>query len=179
LMSADGDWDLDLYWDITHGGHTQAEMLAEDPATYPVGSALPFVSAPSIPTPNYPPTAAGSPPKPSRYDVYLYENANGYINVTAPNGETGAPSCYTGPPIDDSERRVIFTAIINCIDQADELYGASGDPVAIAFARSFMTKPALHDGSDKEMYIEIIDITGNGGLGTVEDLLREEAELVR
>jgi Flp pilus assembly protein TadG len=183
-ISSDANWELDLYWDITHGGHTTAPLPADDP-TYDPASPLyvPPPPAPVIPMANLPPTALPDPDrKPSRYDVYLYELANPpMVDDPAPNTETGAPACYTGPvdPADDSERRVIFSAIVNCLDQADELYGTSGEPEAIGFARMFMTKPMVTSGSNKFISLEFIDITGSGGLGTLETFLREEAELVR
>jgi hypothetical protein len=41
----------------------------------------------------------------------------------------------------------------------------------------FITRPG--DRANKNLFLEVIDITGSGGLGTVEELLREESELVR
>ena len=47
--------------------------------------------------------------------------------------------------------------------------------MSTAFVRMFLTRPAV----DKQIYMEVVDVTGAGGLGTVENYLREEAELVR
>ena len=185
ISATPANWDLDLYWDITHGGHTQAEMMDEDPETYPVGSTLTFVPAPNIATPSWP--AAGVPPIPSRYDVYLHELQNAIppnppplVMETAPNGENGAPICQGANAAPDLEdRRVVFAAVINCIDQQEELQGAATDIEAVAFARMFMTRPVETNGNERSIFLEMIDLTGTGGLGTVEELLREEAELVR
>ena len=43
----------------------------------------------------------------------------------------------------------------------------------------FMTRPVETNGNERSIFLEVIDISGNGGLGTVEEKLREEAELVR
>jgi hypothetical protein len=43
----------------------------------------------------------------------------------------------------------------------------------------FMTKPAIKAGNERYLSLEVIDISGKGGRGTLEDFLREEAELVR
>jgi len=49
----------------------------------------------------------------------------------------------------------------------------------VAFARMFLTKPAIKDGGERYLSLEMIDITGKGGRGTLDEFLREEAELVR
>ncbi len=180
------DWDLDFYWDITHGTHVipPAQQVAptylDNPANPPPAPPSVYSYMPSLP-PGLP-----APPNPSRYDVFLYEIANPVsapaptsLNYDpAPNAETGEPTCQgpTATP-DLEDRRVIFAAIIDCLANAP-INGQTNIPT-IAFARLFMTKPAVFQGSVKNIFLEVIDITGSGGLGTVELLLREEAELVR
>ena len=43
----------------------------------------------------------------------------------------------------------------------------------------FLTKPAIKAGSERYLSLEVIDVTGKGGRGTLDEFLREEAELVR
>ena len=180
---SDNDWDIDTYWDISHGNYENADPKPADDPNYqaPAAPAIVMNHKPSLPA-----TATVVPPVPSRYDVYSYEIQNNMIDDTGPNGESGNQSdlaCYGGatPPTATDERRVIFSAVLNCaaLAESGELQGASTDLPAEAFARMFMSKPVVTDGSDKEIYLELIDITGQGGRGTLENFLREEAELVR
>ncbi len=180
---SDNNWDLDTYWDITHGGHEGADPLPADDPNY-AAPAAPNAVATFMPS--LPGSATVAPPVPSRYDAYTYEIQNNMIDNTGPLGESGNQSdtaCYGGTtaPVAADERRVIFAAVLNCVELAasGELQGASTDLPAEAFARMFMTKPVVTDGSDKEIYLEMIDVSGQGGLGTLENFLREEAELVR
>jgi hypothetical protein len=194
-ISQDDDWDLDTYWDISHGTHLIPP--ADDPN----------YNAPSVNSTirnlrtTYPPGGTVTVDHPSRYDVYNYErdydsigaaNGSGYSDLTldaAPNGETGEPLCHdessgsSNYPIsiadDTSERRVIFSAVVNCLEHEDLIQGAATDIPAEAFVRMFLTKPVITDGNDRYISMEVIDITGKGGLGTIEEFLREEAELVR
>ncbi|MEX0346095.1 MAG: TadE/TadG family type IV pilus assembly protein [Rhizobiaceae bacterium] len=180
---SDNNWDLDTYWDITHGGHENADPKPADDPNY---AAPPAPAAVVNFKPSLPGSATIAPPVPSRYDAYTYEIQNNMIDNTGPNGESGnqtATACYGGAtaPVAADERRVIFAAVLNCVELAEsgELQGASTDLPAEAFARMFMTKPVTTDGNDKEIYLEMIDVSGQGGLGTLENFLREEAELVR
>jgi hypothetical protein len=45
-----------------------------------------------------------------------------------------------------------------------------------AFASFFVTEP-IKDG--KDIYVELVDITGKGGRGTLDNFLRDEAQLYR
>ena len=67
---------------------------------------------------------------------------------------------------------------MNCNAYSGTIRGGNSQFPAEAYARMFMTRPAT-DGANKSIFLEVIDITGKGGRGTVEDYLREEAELVR
>lgn len=176
-ISTNGDWDIDTYWDITHGTHTTPP--SQDPN----------YQAPSVPSAvgalrtSLPPTATVTINMPSRYDVYKYEMANNMVGNAAPNGETGVSQCHSGYNLADypGERRVIFSAVLDCValEASGELQGAAQNLPAVAFSRMFMTRPVTTDGSDKQINLEMIDITGQGGLGTLDNFLREEAELVR
>ena len=80
------------------------------------------------------------------------------------------------------DRRLIFTAIVNCGYQGSlgNLNGGSGLS-GVAFASVFLTKPAIKNAGNGDRYIsmELVDITGKGGRGTLDTFLREELELVR
>jgi hypothetical protein len=69
---------------------------------------------------------------------------------------------------------------VNCSAavEAEWLRGAS-DPVPIeGYASIFLTNP-MEKGADGTINAEVIDITGTGGLGTLDNYIRVEAVLVR
>ncbi|MEX0827328.1 MAG: hypothetical protein WD005_00070, partial [Haliea sp.] len=127
---------------------------------------------------------------PSRYDIYRYEIENDVTDVASTGGEVGLPNCSEEtnnniPATDSPDRRVIQAAVINCKENAGNLNGQKRVPVE-AFASVFMTNPMEGsnggnvDNSDGgTINLEVIDITGTGGLGTLEDYIRVEAVLVR
>lgn len=171
-ISSGNDWDYDTYWEVAHGpGAPSTGDILNNHSSYP---------------------AAGTPSQPSAYDVYRYElNDSTLLAHTSANGEKGAPltggQCYSGPDLtnysdgDYGDRREIFAAVLNCRHEynAGRLTGHSTDTRAIAFARMFVTKPARASSGVRYLSLEMIDITGKGGLGTLDEFLREEAELVR
>ncbi|APG85561.1 hypothetical protein SAMCCGM7_Ch2824 [Sinorhizobium americanum CCGM7] len=159
-----GDWDLEYYWQVNY---------------------------PDVPLP----VALSGSPQPSRYEVYLYEIANGYHEKKSPGGETGSAMCYrkdnqNEDPPSFPDRRITVAALVDC-DAQGAINGKKDLNVA-AFAKVFLTRPVktqnnvAKKGSPTEIEfqysaidIEIVDITGDGGLGSMEEYLREEAELVR
>ncbi|MGW9946116.1 Flp pilus assembly protein TadG [Rhizobium leguminosarum] len=173
-ISSSNNWNYANYWSVAQGGTP------------------PSVSAILSNHSSYPPTATGTPSRPSAYDVYRYElNTPALLNHASANGEVGNPTtgggqCYSGPSLSNytadeyGDRREIFAAIVNCGYEASigHLNGQK-QTQAVAFARMFMTKPAIKAGSERYLSLEVIDISGKGGRGTLEDFLREEAELVR
>lgn len=173
-------WDIAKYWDISHVTHAKApskDSKYVPPTSLPTGVNIPRSSLPAGATV---PTGVIS-----RYDVYRYEIDNELYKDAAPNGETGngaANQCYTGtlPGVND-ERRTIFAAVLNCaaLAASGDLKGQSEGLPVEAFASMFMTKPMTSNGNDKAISLEITDVTGAGGRGTLENFLREEAELVR
>lgn len=165
-ISASSSWDIDTYWDISHGDYSYAPKRSRYRA------------------PNLPVTIPKSFPglsdntTPSRYDVYKYEIENDLVGDAAPNGETGHSLCVvpSNPPVPD--RRKIFTAIINCVEHKNDI--ARGNEVpAEAFASVFLTRPSTGSGYSRKLPVEVIDVAGSEGLGTADNNFREEAELVR
>lgn len=164
-IGTDDTWDINTYWNTNHPSTT----LSWSDIT---------------------PSFAGKTP--SRYDVYRYELDQIDIPAedltaeasagTSPMNETGKPTCFidtTGaPPAVSEDRRVIFAAIIDCT--AADNQGQS-EMTVNSYASIFMARPMEKNGSggDGTIDVEIIDITGWGGNGTLETFVREEAVLVR
>jgi Flp pilus assembly protein TadG len=163
-VSTSSNWDIATYWDINHGGYT----------TPPSRTGY----APKTPVPSDIPRSANAPTSgpPSRHDVYRYESSPNLVDDAAPNGETGQFMCTLPAPPAVAGRREIFAAVANCTEHQDLIRGTHEFP-AETFVRVFLTRPA--NLSDRTIHMEIIDVSGEGGLGTVENFLREEAELVR
>lgn len=173
-----GNWDMEGYFDINHGAVPNSGELDA------MNSLNTF--------PNYDPLDDTNPAAtvPSRYDVYRYEIANGLVGTPSLGGEDGLPQCSQEtnnyvPATDDPDRRVIQAAIINCQANADNLNGQKEVPVE-AFASVFMTNPMegnsggnVEDPDGGTINLEVIDITGAGGLGTLDTYIRVEAVLVR
>mgnify|MGYP001067479155 CR=1 FL=1 len=130
---------------------------------------------------------------PSRYDVYRHEIDTGMNVVRAPGdpadsgdtGEIGLPYCGTEEsspsldPVSDPDRRVMVAAIIDCTTVGDG-GGVNYIPVN-SYASIFLSRPmeSAGPGVDSSIDVEIVDITGFGGNGTLEEFIREEAILVR
>ncbi|MGC9370863.1 MAG: pilus assembly protein TadG-related protein [Paracoccaceae bacterium] len=170
----EGDWDAQRYWELNHGS-----------------SVLPADMYQSF-TNTSGPGAVG----PSRYDVYRYEidhqtadqtldDEGNWFTWGTGEGESGHPICSASKPgslapTDDPDRRVVFAAIIDCLSQAGQ-----GKTVfnVNSYASIFLVSPMARDPSDPSadstIDVEIIDITGYGGNGTLETFVRDEAVLVR
>lgn len=174
------NWKLNLYWDISHSGQ-KPSPLKSDPNYVPPAAPASTITAYSS---SYPGGLTPAGVQPSAFDVYNYEIGNpSLLADKAPNGETGVSQCYQNYNLADypdstyGNRREIFAAIINCADQ--KLQGRQEDVKAVAFARMFLVQPVLTVNSESRMVLETVDITGEGGRGTLDEFLREEAELVR
>ncbi|RWO90950.1 pilus assembly protein TadG-related protein [Mesorhizobium sp.] len=111
----------------------------------------------------------------SRYDVYKWE----LNNLNDHGTEATTPAC--NPPSDDIKRRMIYAAMLDC-DPSDGIgstvQGSGGNYPVEAFVSFFLTEPA-GDAPDADIYGEIVDVTGRGGQGTLDDFLRDEAQLYR
>jgi hypothetical protein len=182
MFLGSGPWRIDDYFSINHQTTLTLDELPDELDAF--NSLNDF--------PNYDPDDWTNPaaPMPSRYDVYRYEIANGLTGNSSLGGEDGLPMCSEEtvnnlPPITDPDRRVIQAAIINCDANEGQLNGAKSVPVE-AFASVFMTNPMEGNNSGSvtnpdggTIDLEVIDITGAGGLGTLDDYIRVEAVLVR
>lgn len=174
---------FDEYWKTNHADWKGKTPISVTVAKDEIASTSPF--KPVLGT-NY---------TPSRYELYRYEIDNqdrgllanlsqgNNANVTLSDPDTqenGLPDCgeslTTKEPIDTGEddRRLLFAAVIDC---RRELSGGKTRGVNVnSFASIFLANPVGPSGS---IDVEIVDITGAGGNGTLETFLREEAFLVR
>ncbi len=166
-ISSSSEWDIETYWDITHGDYNYPPRKSRYSAP-PLSVSIPK-SFPGLPN--------GTTP--SRFDVYNYEIDNNLVGDAAPNGETGISQCHARSVTPEPNRREIFIAVINCTEHKNDLKGAGRDIPTEAFAKAFLTKPAVASGNYREISMEIIDVAGSEGLGTADANFREEAELVR
>jgi hypothetical protein len=161
-----GDWPIDAYMTKNHGMTLAAwnaanptnEIVSRFPAAQSPGSALP-----------------------SRYEVYRYEIANNIIAGSGTGAEDGNPLCNAGTanapaPVDNPDRRLIQAAVVDC--EAAGIQGKTADIPIVAYASIFLVRP-WEEGSGQTIDVEIVDITGQGGLGTLETFIRVESVLVR
>jgi len=111
---------------------------------------------------------------PSRYDLYLHEIATpGLVGQPSVGGETGSPACST--QASSADRRLVYAAIVDCAQYADQLNGQSGTIQAMGYASFFLTEPVTGD----DVYAEIVDIDGREGRGTMVDFARDNVQLYR
>ncbi len=202
-----GVWDLETYLNTNHGLTLEPPMIFNEDGTESANpdynadmtyDSTVVAELEAIKLANFPDgVAAPGADMVSRYDVYLWEvetgrEANQSIGVLAADGttvlnagESGNPQCSMSkidqlPPSADPNRRVIQAAIVNCIaaEEAGVLNGASSPVPIEGYASIFLTHP-MESGPNGTINAEVIDITGTGGLGTLDDYIRVEAVLVR
>ncbi|TIS57069.1 MAG: hypothetical protein E5W91_15310 [Mesorhizobium sp.] len=155
------------YWSINHNG-----------AAYP-----------SIPSATYP---TGDTTRPaSRYDVYKYEIANNLVGDKSPNPskESGIPSCFKGDtPTADPDRRLLNMAIVDCLANQSKINGhiqLKPDGYASVFINTPIQKQDNSkddedsSANEKPISLEIVDVDGPLGNGTLDKALRNEAQLYR
>ncbi|TIM03986.1 MAG: hypothetical protein E5Y62_33725, partial [Mesorhizobium sp.] len=145
----DGDWDFAGYWSTNFGS-----------ASYP---------------------SLWDTTKPTRYQVYKYELSAGLVGTASIGGEVGTPPNSCQPPVTTLDRRLIYGAILNCdeLEEANDLSGHSTGLPVEAFASFFLTEPVSSPSEDASVMVELVDITGRGGQGTLDNFLRDEAQLYR
>jgi Flp pilus assembly protein TadG len=147
-----GNWDLTNYWAINHGG--------------------------SVPTELWDGTAANEP---TRYEVYRYELEHDLVADVSTGGESGAPKSGCGTPVTEVDRRLLYGAILNCkaLDDAGYNLGGHDENLPVeSFASFFLTEPIKPD-SNTDIYVELVDVTGREGQGTLQKFQRDEAQLYR
>ncbi|RWN00996.1 MAG: pilus assembly protein [Mesorhizobium sp.] len=146
----DGNWNLSGYWSTNFGA-----------TSYP---------------------SSWNTTKPTRYQVYKYENANNLISHASTGGEVGTPPSACQAPVTTVDRRLLYGAILNCnaLQAAgNNLNGNSTNLPVEAFASFFMTEPVPGASAGGSVFVELVDITGRGGAGTLDNFLRDEAQLYR
>jgi hypothetical protein len=136
-----GSWNFATYWQVNHAAD---------------GRAPPDIDGSSAANSNLP----------SRYAIYRYEIEQGYVPDHSPGGESGAPACYGGGVLSDiPDRRVLYSAIINC--QSLGLAGGNQSNVPVAaFGKLFLTLPLQRSQTD--LYVELIGLVGPGDDGNFE-----------
>lgn len=109
----------------------------------------------------------------TRLEVYEWETGSGNIPVGDTNGDTnvnaddttvkssatgenGRPMEYGGSAAPDPQRRILYVAVINCLEHGP-LNGNSEDVPVLAFAKMFLTHPA-EGGSDQTLFAEVIGV---------------------
>jgi len=138
-----GQWDCDSYWRINHRT-APPDMSADIKDTTGQISAGGVCSTPANTTV-------------SRYHVYLYENANAALisQYSLPasigaGGENGQPQCNgsgVGPSANQTDRRLIYSAVVNCLANGPFGGGQTANNIPVAgFAKVFMTQPVQADG---------------------------------
>ncbi|TIL42969.1 pilus assembly protein TadG-related protein [Mesorhizobium sp.] len=116
---------------------------------------------------------------PSRYDLYRYEIDSGLVDDASLGGETGDAACHASPST-DPDRRLIYGAIVNCLEHAGNLNGQSGAPIpAVGFASFFLTEPVDQARTNGDIMGEIVDIDGEQGRGTMVGFAKDNVQLYR
>ncbi len=99
---------------------------------------------------------------PSRYEVYLAEIRAG-LTGTPPS--YAKPACYSGTaaPTNSPDRRLLYTAILNCVAQPVGS-GATSGLVPVAYGKFFVTEPMATAGAS--LWTELVGLevpgTDNG-----------------
>lgn len=149
-MLGNGVWNPSQYWSYAHGSSAEPTL----------------------------PTSLGT--NPTRYEVYKYETQHpDRIADTSSNLDSGTPWCGMAAADSTIDRRILYGAILDCNALTAAGYNLSGrltDIPVRAFGSFFITEP-IKDG--KDIYVELVDITGKGGRGTLDNFLRDEAQLYR
>lgn len=151
-----GDWDISAYWQAVHGVAPTGEQLSD--------------------MNSFPDALSPGSSVPSRYDVYRYEIDQGLVGDTSASGESGLPQCATAEPV--AGRRLLYAAIVDCLANAQ---GGATDLPVNSYASIFLTRPMVMDKALNAYTIdvEIVDISGQGGNGSLDTFVRDEAVLVR
>ena len=151
----DGDWDFSTYWSTNFG---TTDYLTDHPEW--------------------------ATTKPTRYEVYRYEIERDppLVGLASTGGEIGTPPSSCQPPVTTVDRRLIYGAILDCsaLQAANNnLSGNSTNLPVKAFASFFISEPVGQASQGASVMVELVDITGRAGQGTLDDFLRDEVQLYR
>lgn len=160
-----GDWNPSRYWKANHPLRNSGNGAG-----------------------NLPTALAGTGDNlPTRYETYRYENdpngdgntSDNIVGDAAVSGEKGTPPGAAGSPITTVDRRLLYGAILDCkaLQASGTTFKGRATVPARRFASFFITEPIKDTG--KNIYVELVDITGKGGSGTLDNFLRDEAQLYR
>ncbi|MER9139836.1 pilus assembly protein TadG-related protein [Mesorhizobium sp. M0830] len=157
-----GNWDFDQYWNTNFNTTTA-------PVTVPKPMGADGVNP------------ASNTNQPTRYSVYRYEISQGIVGHPSNGGEIGTPSCSANK-VSNPDRRLLYGAILNCqaLAAAGLMSGGnSSPPLPVEAFGSFLITETVESGSDQTIRVELVDINGRGGQGTLDNFLRDEAQLYR
>lgn len=122
----------------------------------------------------------GSPPSgvTTRYEAYRWEIDNAAIpdanQATGTTLENGTPQCSSVTPSDDPDRRVLYMAVVNCLEQG--IAGNDDDVPAIAYLKAFLTEPVPISASEVAIYMEVVEVSTAGGM---KEILHDMIQLYR
>jgi Flp pilus assembly protein TadG len=162
----DGNWNFEQYWAVNFDHDTDGHV--------------------PIPAPN----GWSNGNLPTRHEVYRYEVDNSLTSSTSVGGEDGAPGCYGGGTLnDDPDRRLIYGAILDCEALSDEgkISGSHQEPLPVRAFGSFFLTEALEKGlgsvpgelDNQTFRVELVDLSGPQGNGSLDDFQRNEAVIYR
>ena len=92
------------------------------------------------------------------------------------NGNSKLGTCFGGSTSainDTPDRRVVYFAVVNCIELGPLHGNSAGDLPVEAFVRGFLTEPVADASDGPEIYLEIEDIARPGGEdGVLHDIVQ-------
>ena len=150
----DGKWDCATYWRVNHPGVLKPS----------------WCTSTADATANF--------PNQTRFAMYQNEISNSQIpnnsKVPPPNGpgENGNPTCAPAPAPDGANRRILYFAVIDCVQ--NNFTGKSNTAIPVeAFAKGFLTEPVSNPPTPN-IYMEIVGVAqpGDGVLHDVVQLYR-------
>lgn len=175
----DGVWDFNTYW---------------------------AVNFPNLPRPN---GWSNDGIMPTRYEVYRYEIEQNLTSLDSLGGENGEPieGCtdpVVQPPTDTPDRRLLNGIIVDCEAQCADGHCSGSFTLNVNQFATFFITEALETGNnninpsttgpgddnpdidpnydvlpDDVLRLELVDLLGPEGIGTLDDLSRNEAVLYR
>ncbi|MEO5321782.1 pilus assembly protein [Mesorhizobium sp. CC13] len=157
-----GDWDFDGYWNANFATTVNPVTVSKPKGADGVN-------------------LASNTNEPTRYELYRYELSQGIVSHPSNGGEIGAPACSPNS-VADPDRRILYGAILNCqaLAAAGLMSGGnSSPPLPVEAFGSFFITETVESGPDQIIRVELVDITGRGGQGTLDNFLRDEVQLYR